>query len=809
MTKETTKGNISAGPEMDIWKFFRKGEGSNVGVNEKAAFLKPRRVTYSIAVTTGNMLNAGTVDDIYITLVGTEGVSRRTHLNNFGRDFAAGSTRPYNMTCSASLGKLLLIRLEKKRCLFFPSDEWFCSKVVVTTPESDPVCFPCYRWMSEGEILEIREATARKIYEDDIPQLINLRNQELVSRRQLYQWRVFLEGIPETMLWEDLSDLPAETRFSFSKAMEFQFTTTNAISELALKGLLDRKKPWANLEDISQVFWSNKTDISEYVREHWKEDDFFGYQFLNGANPMVICRCTKLPPNFPITNDMVQPFLEKGTSLKSEMQKGNIFLCDYKLLDGLPTSKLNEKQQYQVAPLCLLYKTPEDKLLPIAIQLKQQPGDLNPIFLPSDSEHDWLLAKIFVRSAEFNEHQLNSHLLRTHLLAEVFTISLLRNLPTVHPLHKLLLPHTRYTIQINSLARRRLISEEGVISQIAGTGGKGVNEFMKRAFASLTYSSLCLPEDIAARGLESVPRFYYRDDGLKLWDIINRYVEGMVQHYYPSDSDVQQDTELQSWIKEIFTHGFLEQSSTGIPQSFGSVKEVIKFVTMIIFTVSAQHSAINNSQFDYGAWTPNYPSSMQQPPPTTKGSSDESTILEALPDVSVSALGVGAIWLLSKKASDSVPLGVFPEEHFCEEVPLKLVLAFQEELKITNESIKERNAALKLPYPYLCPENMENSRGKCKNMEETDLSNFNELRQKYIQEISQNLGEARALMNKVNSNLQIWTERTGELDHLAAVWAAFQNKLACLSSALGDSEDRPETESDEQTTSEPLAGTQD
>ncbi|KAG9346428.1 hypothetical protein JZ751_006739 [Albula glossodonta] len=95
-------------------------------------------------------------------------------------------------------------------------------------------------------------------------------------------------------------------------------------------------------------------------------------------------------------------------------------------------------------------------------------------------------------------------------------------------------------------------------------------------------------------------------------------------------------------------------------------------------------------------------------------------------------------------------------------------------------------------------------------MEETDLSNFNELRQKYIQEIAQNLGEARALMNKVNSNLQIWTERTGELDHLAAVWAAFQNKLACLSSAFGDSEeDRPETESDEQTTSEPLAGTQD
>ena len=35
---------------------------------------------------------------------------------------------------------------------------------------------------------------------------------------------------------------------------------------------------------------------------------------------------------------------------------------------------------------------------------------------------------------------------------------------------------------------------------------------------------------------------------------------------------------------------------TGFPECFHTVEEVIKFITVVIFTVTAQHSAVNDGQ---------------------------------------------------------------------------------------------------------------------------------------------------------------------------------------------------------------------
>ncbi|KAL3066525.1 hypothetical protein OYC64_016474 [Pagothenia borchgrevinki] len=668
-----------------------------------------KMVNYKVTVSTSGPLNGTTMNNIFIKLVGTDGESDRTWLCNFTGPlaFIAGQASSFNVTCRVSIGKLILIELDKQGLPLIPQDSWFPAKVKVESPEGDIYNFPIYRWITDSEVKRFREGTALRVFEDSHNLGRYSREQALKQREKDYRWDVYAEGIPHKMKVEGPLSLPCEVRFSFTKTTEFGFTALTGLAELGLKGLSDSKKNWTNLDDLNRVFCNKRTHISEYVQEHWKEDTFFGYQYLNGINPMLIRRCTTLPENFPVTDDMLFP--DGQSSLADEMKNGNIFLLDYKRLDGLKANMINGKQQYLMAPLVLLQKTPDDKLIPIAIQLKQTPADDNPIFFPTDSEYDWLTAKIFVRSADFSEHQLNVHLLRTHLLAEVFAVSLLRNVPMVHPLYKLLIPHTRYTIQINFLARLALISPSGVFTKFAASGGEAMVTILKRSLSSMTYSSLCMPEDIAERGMEDVPNYYYRDDGLKLWDIIQRFVEGVLSFYYKSDEEVQQDSELQKWISDIFEHGFLSQENTGIPQSFTSVAELVKFVTMVIFTGSGQHSAVNTGQYDYGGWMPNTPISLQLPPPTTKGTTSEATMLNTLPDIGTSAQGMATVWLLSKPSSDFVPLGQFPEEHFSEENPWELIKDFQGELEVLTTVISVRNRKLEIPYTYMDPAVIENS----------------------------------------------------------------------------------------------------
>ncbi|XP_035992941.1 polyunsaturated fatty acid lipoxygenase ALOX15B-like [Fundulus heteroclitus] len=663
--------------------------------------------TYEVTVYYSEELMSGTLNNIYIELIGKEGTSGTNWLP--GIKYYLGMGSQYTITSKNSIGKLLLIKIHKKPLVYY-QDSWFPKKIEVKAPDGKLYIFPMCTWITDDQIHYFNEGQALKDLEDCPPRSQEIRSEELQKRQKAYSWKESEKGIPEHVEAKSESQLPLDAQFILSKSMMFKLKA--ALGKVWADGWTKFSRmfnadQWTNFDQLNKLVDYSSYKILDKVKENWRKDEFFGYQFLNGLNPMLI-KCIKaLPDNFHVTDDMISHYC--NGNLDDEIKKGNIFLCDYKLLDGVQTEEINKKKQYLAAPLVLLYKTPEDTLVPIAIQLKQKPAADNPIFLPNDSQYDWLLAKIFVRSAEFHLHQLNFHLLRTHLLAEVFAVSLLRNLPMVHPLYKLLIAHTHYTLGVNVLARNNLINSTGAFTQISASGEKGTLQILKRSLSSLTYKSLCIHDDIKERGMENIPNFYYRDDGCRLWDILHSFVEGILKHYYKNDNDVKRDAEVQEWIREINHRGFMGQEKSGIPQRFNTVSELVKFVTMVIFTGSVQHSAVNSGQYDFGGWMPNLPTTMKCPPPTEKGKATEDTLIAALPDKSTTYKANATLYLLTREYSDFVKLGDYPEEHFTEEKPRELIKKFQDDLKKLSKKIKKRNNKLDLPYEYLDPEKVENS----------------------------------------------------------------------------------------------------
>ncbi|XP_013931063.1 PREDICTED: arachidonate 15-lipoxygenase B-like, partial [Thamnophis sirtalis] len=183
-------------------------------------------------------------------------------------------------------------------------------------------------------------------------------------------------------------------------------------------------------------------------------------------------------------------------------------------------------------------------------------------------------------------------------------------------------------------------------------GFEGIGPLVSRGVQQLTYSSLCLPEDIKARGVDSVANYFYRDDATKLWDAIESFVAGFVRYYYWSDDRIKGDAELQAWILEIFKEAFQSREASGAPSRLETAEELTKILTVVIFTCSAQHAAVNSGQFDFGAWMPNVPPTMRRPPPTVKGSASLEGILNTIPQVNITCIALSSLWLLSNEAGD-------------------------------------------------------------------------------------------------------------------------------------------------------------
>ncbi|KAK3737983.1 hypothetical protein RRG08_010029 [Elysia crispata] len=471
------------------------------------------------------------------------------------------------------------------------------------------------------------------------------------------------------------------------------------------------KGEWDTLASLTNVY-TEKIFNKPKGADRWNNDVYFGLQRVASLNHSLIQLCTAIPDKLPVTDAMLSPLLE-GLTIQKAIEEKRLFLCDLKILEGLPV----RENFVLCVPVGLFFLDKTKQLKPIAIQLFQKPGPENPIFTPLCKTLTWALVKMWYNNADAAYHQALTHLGLTHLLMEGVTVATHRNLSQSHPIFKLLAPHFLYLIAINTRGLELLISDGGWVDKTMNFGNKGLFALISRGFHTWRMDQEgTLPNDLKNRGLDDMnvlPCYHFRNDAILLYEAISKYVKAYVSLYYPNDELLQKDSEIQGWAAELVKERNGSEGGVGILGVPGNGKletrqQLELIVTCIVYTCSISHASTNFPQYEEYAFPPNYPGLMRGRPPTDATADvQERDILESLPDRPTTLDIMIVTKILSAKGTKSI--GDFEVQYIFDPQAREVVDEFRKDLLKISKKIKERNLYRNPPYEYLDPEIIPNS----------------------------------------------------------------------------------------------------
>jgi len=124
---------------------------------------------------------------------------------------------------------------------------------------------------------------------------------------------------------------------------------------------------------------------------------------------------------------------------------------------------------------------------------------------------------------------------------------------------------------------------------------------------------MAVPDATQPNGVKLVIEDYpYAADGLMVWSAIENWVGAYVKHYYGHPSQICNDRELQAWYSEAINVGHADLRHQRWWPTLNSSEDLVSILTTLIWTVSAQHAAINFGQYPYGGYVPNRPPLMRR-----------------------------------------------------------------------------------------------------------------------------------------------------------------------------------------------------
>ncbi|OAY46719.1 probable linoleate 9S-lipoxygenase 5 isoform X2 [Manihot esculenta] len=571
--------------------------------------------------------------------------------------------------------------------------------------------------------------------------------------------------------------VPRDERFSLSKNEDFLVSSFKALAQLIgpeLKSLFDKefdsykdvltlykegvKLPdgplHASLEMLNMIFESGRKfptpQLIQADESAWSTDEEFAREMLAGVNPVSIRRLEEFPPksklnheqfgdqNSSITKEHIENKLH-GMSIEEAIDKNKLFVLDYHDVLMPYLRLINETSTKVYASRTLLFLKEDGTLKPLAIELSlphpegDQFGAVSNVYTPAEHGIEgsiWKLAKAYVAVNDSGFHQLISHWLRTHAVIEPFVIATNRQLSVLHPVYKLLHPHFRDTLHINAIGRQMFLNAEGVLEATVFPG-KYSMEMSSAVYKDWNFTDQALPEDLKKRGVavedENSPNglrlmiedYPFAVDGLEIWSAIKIWVKQYCSFYYKTNDMVRQDSELQTWWKEIQEKGHGDKKDEPWWPRMQTCDELIETCTITIWIASALHAALNFGQYPYTGYVPNRPAISRRLMPE-KGSAEykelesnfEEALFKTITAKPVALVGISVVEILSTHSPEEEYLGQRTPGWTSDAEPLEAFKKFQETVEGIGERILDRNRDTRLknrtgpvqvPYTLLFP----------------------------------------------------------------------------------------------------------
>ena len=483
------------------------------------------------------------------------------------------------------------------------------------------------------------------------------------------------------------------------------------------------------------------------------QDWFFGYLQIAGFNTtnlrgMVLeaipgsktVVLSELQQKFPISDKILQSVLaDASVSLADAVRHNRLYVCDFSAFEGATSDALMGEQRYLCAPIALFYWNPtppagyppgtEGVLQPIAIQLAQRfDADTAPIFTPNDAAEandpnglKWSIAKYIVNAVSAMQHETIAHLGDCHLTIEPMVVAAHRQLAEQHPLLKLLIPHFRFTININDDALHSLIIPGGVVATNVGPSIESTRALLANAHSAWRWDENNPDQVFQLRGVDKLPVFPFRDDTKLLWQATREFVSRYLRSYYRDDQDVVDDTELQGFINELVSPAYANFKGlnglkpTGEPrwaQRLDSLDYLVELIAQIIYTAGPQHASVNYAQYPLMSYMPGVAGTIYSAPPTRQTMLNSAQqCLAWYPPLDVSLYTFSFEFLLSSVQYDT--FGHYESNprvpYFTDPRIQPLVADFQEQLALIEIEIRRRNKTRPMPYPFQLPSMIPNS----------------------------------------------------------------------------------------------------